>query len=309
MKNFATALAFILFGLSAHANLQVFPTRVVLTESAPAAQVSVRHKGDKVTNYKISVVFYEMKPDGTMQLVPDSKAIETSAINNIKFSPRRVTLRPNEEQVVRILSSHVSDLKEGEYRAHIYFESMDDIDDVPQAPTSGNSAQLFLKARMAVAIPVIIRRGVTDSKAELSDLGLKVQPDKSLAFSAELKKIGNRNLYGDFRIKWQKPSGEIVDVGAINGVSSYLPQRNVTFPLTVQDPELYKNGILQAEFHEPAADGGKLLARTEVKIGAAVAEIPTGILAPAALEPVTKEETAKAELPLPSNVAPMAIPQ
>jgi hypothetical protein len=262
MKSFL-ALIIVLATSTVSATLQVFPTRVLLTEKTPSAHLTIRHKGSKPTNYKIKTVFYKMKPDGSMLMINDAKPRE-SAVELIRFSPRTVQLKPDEEQVVRLLAYNTKTLEDGEYRAHLYFESMDNHDDFPVASnSSGGAAQFFLKARLAVAIPIIIRHGQVIAEAEISQVKIVKRADGKWGFALKLHKLGEGNLYGDLKINVVGRDGTVKQVGTVNGVSSYIPERIVDFELSEQNEEVLRGGTLQAQYFLSSAEGGKLLATAD----------------------------------------------
>lgn len=251
--------------VSAFANLQVFPTRVLLTDQQRSAQISLRHQGKVATKYKIEAVYYKMLPNGTMEKVSEPKKAEQTAVDFIRFSPRQVVLEPNIEQVVRILLRAPADLQEGEYRAHLYFEGFDEEETVDKTrPVEGNTAHMSLKAKMAVAVPVIVRKGNPTVQAELRNLKVAVDETGKLAYTVEMDRKGKSFIYGDLRVLFTPDGATSAKVvGEAIGVSSYIPTRTFTYPLTV---ETLGKGVLRVELNAPIADGGKSLAVTETAL-------------------------------------------
>lgn len=242
----------------AFADLQVFPLRVVLTDKERIAQVSVRHKGDKPMKYRITAVFYKMGEDGSMNLVETTADGDRDGRRYFRFSPRQVDLEPNIEQVVRIISRLPSDAPDGEYRAHLHFEGMSDEDDKNYETQNAQGAKMILKARMAVAIPIIIKKGESQWKVALSNLKFIKNRDQKLAFSADMAKEGNGFAYGNFVVRSLDSSKKVVAVA--NGVSSYIDKRMVSFPLNVESLSPGKYELL---FLDPESPEEKILSRTE----------------------------------------------
>ncbi len=248
----------------ARADLQVFPTRVLLTESEKSGQIALRHKGDKAMRYRIDAVYYKMNKDGSMEKLADPAKGERTAIDYFRFSPRQVTLEPEIEQVVRILVRFPPELSEGEYYAHLYFEGIDEGDEKQVPVKSKTGAQMMLKARMAVAVPIIVRKGKPELKVALDGLKTVKSPDGHLSYTVEVNKTGAANLYGDF-VVLHTPEGSDKSnvVGQANGVSSYIEKRVVTYPLSVSTLD---KGKLTVEVREPVASGGKVLATATTDI-------------------------------------------
>jgi hypothetical protein len=252
---------------SLHASLQVFPTRIVLTDQKRVASVSLRHLGDKEAAYRVSAVFYRMSPTGSMEIAADPTAEERSAVPLLRFSPRTTTIPPRREQVVQVMYIGPKNLPEGDYRAHLHFEP--DFEEPEEVASAGGPAKgitLALKTRIAVAIPVIFRHGNPTSQVSLSDLQMRKTPS-GLEVALKMLTRGNAFPFGDFEAFFTPKGGAPAPVGLIRGVASYLSERAVTAEITPGDVKL-ANGTLKVEFREPEVSGtkGKVLATAETAI-------------------------------------------
>lgn len=262
---------FSFFSLYARADLRVFPTRIVLTDTKRVSNISLRHIGTQPARYKISLVFYRMKPDGSMELVPNAEKTtrpeEHSAVKLIRFSPRSVSLTPNNEQVVRILYSGPGNLANGEYRAHIYFEPLDEPEgDKITANDPSKKVSMHLQAKVAIAVPVIYKKGKTDFSANLSQLKVNKTPNKPQTFSVVLKSSGNAFPFGDLIATFLSPGKEPATVGIVRSVSSYLPERSFNYPLNPPEGVKVSGGILRLELKSPDEEGARVLATTETHV-------------------------------------------
>ena len=254
------ATTVILVGSLAHANLQVLPTRIVLSNKARTAQVTLRHTGKTETRYRIKPIFYRMQPNGAMEEVKPGED-DRSAIDLIRYSPRQVYQKPNIEQVVRVMLRLPPGLPEGEFRAHLHFEAADEL--APGEHGDGADSRMILQARLAVAIPVIVRNGDAQVKAQLSNLKLiKLDGEKS-AYSVDLKKEGNGFVYGDFVVTFKDAKGKVRQLSLAKGVSSYIPNRTVSYPLESRPPG---KGTLEVQLRAPEDDGGAILASTTKRL-------------------------------------------
>lgn len=256
---FVIALS-MLFSQIVAADLQVFPLRVVLTEKNRNAQISVRHKGTKPMRYRITTIFYRMSKDGAMTAIASPSADEHFGDKYFRYSPRQVDLEPNVEQVVRLALRFPADLPKGEYRAHLHFEGIDEQEKPSDTPTEDKTAKMILKARIAVAIPIILRKGQPEVKVAFKNLKTTMTQDNKLAWETTMIKEGSASVYGDFELKHQPPGGAETVVGIVKGVSSYIPERTVRFPFQV---EKLGPGKLTLTFMSSADEGGAVLATTE----------------------------------------------
>lgn len=250
----------------AMAALQVFPTRVTLSEKKRVAHLSLRHTGTKPGRYNISAVFYRMNPDGNLVPVTDAKDEERPAMKLIRFSPRKAVIPPNKEQIIRVIFSGPKSLPEGEYRAHIHFEPLDPPETPTAAPTKQGQISMAVAARIAVAVPVLYRQGNPEFKASLSDLGLLRLPDNTPAFRLQLASEGKAFAFGDFFAFFTPKGGQPQSVGVVRSVANYTKTRLVQFPLTIPEGLAFSNGTFRVEFRQPEDRGGQLLSFIEAPV-------------------------------------------
>ncbi len=235
--------------LSLWADLQIYPTRLHLNPRTKNGTLSIKLKSDKPETYRISTMFYEMKPDGSMVQRPDLSRSEESAASFLRYSPKRVTLQPNVEQVIRVSTKKLNKIKRKEVRTHLYFRPEDsDTKNSRSSGTDGKKSAFSLKAKVAVAIPIIVSTEPTDRPHKLKNFRVYSENGTNY-FSSELVNSSNKFLYGDFKVTRQDGDGSTV-VAAANGVSSYIPQRIVKFPFLKNHQGEMKSGTYILEFLE-----------------------------------------------------------
>jgi len=246
------------------ADLQVFPTRIVLTDQKKVANLSLRHHGSKPGQYKVSAVFYRMKPDGNLELVTDATEAERPLIKLLHFSPRVVTIPPNREQIVRVMLSPPGNLPEAEYRAHLHFEPTDDNEQgIEAVPTKKEPIAMQLMVKVAIAIPVIFRHGKTSASVALTHLTLSKTESNQTVYSVDLEATGNAFPFGDIHATFTPAGKEPVQVGLVKSLSSYRDKRTISYPLNAPTSVPLNHGTLKLEFKEPEDQGGKTIAFAE----------------------------------------------
>jgi P pilus assembly chaperone PapD len=247
---------------NAHAagQLMVSPTRIVFEGNERTKQVNLINNGSETARYRISFVRRNMTEDGDFEDVPEN---ETGMYSDeiVRFSPRQVTLQPGQSQTVRLMLRKKRDMKDGEYRSHMLFQSLPDpasteISQLANDNTKGLSIQLV--PVVGITIPVIVRQGKLSSTVSLSDFELKqantVRAEKTLSF--KINRAGNSSAYGDFRVYFTPSGGEPVVVGQINGVAVYTPLASRSVDLRLQTPSGFNlsNGEFHITFLEPGKD-------------------------------------------------------
>jgi len=229
------------------ANIQVFPTRISLSPTNKTATVSIRLRSNKPETFRISTMFYQMAYDGSVRQRPDMARSAESAASYIRFSPKRVQLQPNVEQVVRIRVRNIAKLK-NEVRTHLYFRPSDKTEDPIKQNIGAGKSAFELKAQVAVAIPIII-----SPKKMKKDFSLKkfkvFVADNEVKFKVRLEKKSKGFLYGDFTVyKVNGPRKTVV--GVAKGVSSYIAKREVSYGLVNSKKNPLTRGTYRLEFKE-----------------------------------------------------------
>ncbi len=250
------------------ANLQVFPTRLALSDSQRVGTFSVRHLGDKPQKYKAKVVFYRMFEDGSMsEQVEKPNESEKSLIDHVKITPRSVKLIPNVEQVMRILVVPKKELPEGDYRAHIYFEPDDEvIDEADVKNQSNKSVTMNIRAKIAVAVPVVYRRGQASATFGIDDLKLVSSPKGGPKFSLYITRKGNAFGYGSLVLSLIPKKGKAVEIGRVSGLAVYVDRRQAQFPVQIPSGLSLIGAKLKADFIDDEIPKDILLSTKEVNL-------------------------------------------
>lgn len=172
--------------LAAAAQLYIHPTLVELDDRQRSATVNIVNRGDAAGAFAIAWVDYAMTAEGGLAATEGD--VSWSLQPHVRYSPRRVTLRPGETQLIKIALRRSKDAPEGEYYSHLKVLTLNDDIDGTAGLRNGSSASerpaVTIEARSAIAVPVIWRnsraepRAVIDSvriDADLHELSVDVQ--------------------------------------------------------------------------------------------------------------------------------------
>ncbi len=217
---------------TARAEILISPTRVVLNESQQSMELVVVNRGDETFAYRVTLENMRMLEDGSIETAPDTREDELFAGEIVRFSPRRLILRPDEEQVLRVFA-RVRGLADGEYRSHLRLRS---------APTSagstldtfttdqGDNLTISLTQIRSITLPVIVRSGDLDATAAIDGATIDTQDDGTDQLKIQLSRTGSQSVYGDIQI-YGPQGGEPVYFA--RGIALYTPNttRSVNLPL------------------------------------------------------------------------------
>ncbi len=198
-----SAVALSAAALPAHAagDLLVAPTRVIL-DGSRGTEVVLNNIGSETATYRISLELKRMTPDGGLDEIDEANATpaERAALDMIAFSPRRVTLPPNQPQVIRVGVRIPEGLAPGEYRAHMLFRAVPDAAPAadPAKPVS-SGVSIALTPIYGITIPIIVRVGDLAATAKIGDAWVAETKDGP-AFEFALTRGGTRSVYGDIEV-------------------------------------------------------------------------------------------------------------
>lgn len=199
----ATALFATVSPANAAGDLLVAPTRVIL-DGSRGTEVVLNNIGSEPATYRISLEIKRMTAEGGLDEIDEASVTpaERAALDMIVFSPRRVTLPPNQPQVIRVGVRVPDGLAPGEYRAHMLFRAVPDT--VPAAapdPTkpAATGVSIALTPIYGITIPIIVRVGDLGATAKIGNAWVGETKDGP-AFEFDLARTGDRSVYGDIEV-------------------------------------------------------------------------------------------------------------
>jgi len=248
--------------------LSIAPIRLVFDGRSRVATVYLTNKSDAETTYRILVRDKRMLESGQIVDAEDAWPGERFASELLRFSPRRVVLKPGSSQTVRIMLRNPSEgqLEHGEYRTHLVFQS------VPNVPPPGDRIDDHTVAHAIIetSIPVIIRRDNPEATVAFASASVDtaLSRDGRPQLDLVLARQGERSIYGDITVDWIDDGGQERTVAKIVGIAVYhpTPRRHVRLPLNVEDPDVLSTGHLHVRFEESALGRGDLWTDTKVDL-------------------------------------------
>lgn len=268
MKKFAFGVfgvAALISCTSALADLMLHPTRVVFEGNRRAAQFEVINRGDSTEVYRISIARKRMSDTGEFVIVDAPMPGEQFVDDFIRYSPRQVELAPGASQAVRLMLRKPADLAAGEYRSHLVFERIRDVDATSgtRNTSAGADLEIQLVPLVNVSVPLIVRHGETSATVSVTDLRLETSAAGEPALLLTLRRSGNRSAYGDVVAYFTPNSkrGAQQIVARVGGVAVYAPNalRHARLALSAPRTPL-PAGTLRVTYQERPEHGGKLLA-------------------------------------------------
>ncbi len=254
--------------------IQVVPTRVVFEGRKRTEQVVVINRGTEPATYRIRFKNMRMTEDGEYEDIEQALPNEKFARELIRFSPRQVVIPPGESQVVRLLLRKSKDLPEGEYRSHLFFQSVppeSSGEDIEVVAGDEKKIGVTLIPIFGLTIPVIVRHGNLEATAEI--VNAKVMrsnhAEQPPFLSFQISRQGSQSLFGDISVTWiRDKGGPSLEVARVNGIAVFTPNPTRAVSQTLTPPEGFEftHGKLHIEYKQPGEQGGTLLAEATVSL-------------------------------------------
>lgn len=124
----------------------------------------------------------------------------------VKFSPRRMIIKPKDYQVIRLIAQRGKDLAPGEYRSHLLIKE-EDLVKKTQDDTlleKGVSGEVVLTVNKS--IPVFLRQGETTVSMSLQKAALS-KTAKGDAIDVVLSNASTRSLYANLHLVCKQGDG------------------------------------------------------------------------------------------------------
>ncbi|NRB23938.1 hypothetical protein [Shewanella sp.] len=215
------------------ANLLVTPTRAELDDVSQRSSVfSLVNKGTSTARYNIYFEDKVQLAEGGYRAVDDSKAVLSQFV---RYSPRRVTLEPEQGTRVRMAVRIPKNTPIAEYRSYIVFH------EIPLTPvilneTSDDNTDTFslsVTAYMRISIPVILRVGDLNGEVTIDAVtDEKVQT----SLNVTIMRQGQRSTYGDIELFVEKNAHGMIQlesVGSVKNAAIYTELDKRSFSVTL----------------------------------------------------------------------------
>jgi P pilus assembly chaperone PapD len=263
----------LVLALPAQADLMLHPTRIVFEKNQRAAQIELINSGSKPATYRISLVNRRMTEDGRFEAADTAGPGEHFADDMLRFSPRQVTLEPGTSQTVRVMVRKPAELAEGEYRSHLQFEKLPDVEGSASIENQGQGADgkgigVVLNILVGASVPVIVRHGAVSANVSLTHLVLKKDEAQHPLLALQFEREGSSSVYGDLSVIFTPRGGKPQPLAQASGLAVYTPNRvrQAALPLEVPAGVTLAHGTLEVSFRARPEAGGKLLAQANLEL-------------------------------------------
>jgi fimbrial chaperone protein len=228
------AFIFTLFlPLTAKANLLIYPVRVSFDDQQRSAQVTLTNTSNKTTTYRLDWIEKKGQTDGSYIDLSNEEANGFPiASPMLRYSPRQVTLKAGERQVIKLSLRRPRELAEGEYRSHLLFKAMPPSKEESEQRTTSTDIKIVL----SFAIPVTVQQGKFDAQVTLNGASILYNLEKNTGkVSVAMTRQGNNSTSGDLSAFWTPTGGEEVLIAKLADFNFWPETNSINIPLIWAD--------------------------------------------------------------------------
>lgn len=253
-------------------NLNITPKRLTFDRGERSASVYIFNQGQSPATFDIGMIDRIMLPSG--EIVPVTAAKDNpslqpiadklnSASGMVIAAPRRAVLAPGKGQTIRIRLTAPASGTAVEYRTHLTVMTVPPRSagltaEEAAAAESSNQVSFQVAAIYGVSIPVIVRPGTPDVRAEIANAHFKSSPDGSAILALDLNRLGLNSVFGNIEVR---PKGEKSPIAVARGVGVYpeIDKRAFEMPF----PRLPRSGEqFEILYIDDDVTPGRTIART-----------------------------------------------
>jgi P pilus assembly chaperone PapD len=215
----------------AEASLFIYPTLVMFSGNQRSAEVTIANRGDETGTFEIGWTDMSMTEKGS--LIGHDQPTEWSMQPFVRYSPRRATLAPSESQVIKIALRPNESAVEREYYSHMRVVTINSgapEADAPEGQATPQAPSVAIKARTAIAIPVIWRNSRSEPALAFESVTLDYETN---AIAVAVRRDGLLSVRGFLHVLDLDSEGELVPLAESVPLIMYpsIERRVVSVPL------------------------------------------------------------------------------
>lgn len=230
MKRFI--FTFILVGMlfvvstASYASLLISPLRVVMEGRERSFNIVLVNTSQHEATYRMEwEQLIQVQDKGGYILDEDTES--THLQDFAVFTPRQITLKPQEKQTVRVAVRRPADLPDGEYKSHLKFRIIDDgKSQVTFGSENPDGTEIRVGARVlaSYSIPVLYRVGEQDVDVKILDPSFSINPRSGkLMIELPVERSGAYGVMGTIKV-YHTPNGGAEELISTLGNSNLYPE-------------------------------------------------------------------------------------
>lgn len=223
--------------------------RIYLDQDNPQTDFIIYNHNTLPQECQLRLRHYTFDDAGKMTEYKGEEPLDNSAESWVRFSPRKFTLTPQNNQTVKFVMRRKARSEAAEYRSYVSIDCGVEI----KSGDDSKKEMISIAPKLVHNLPIIVRTGKLDATLNISNVNIK---DGNVYF--RLNRTGNRSVYGDVQLI-EKSTGDVISEQKT--LSLYTETSHSDFHLNLQNK---KPAGLMLRFTENKAFGGTLIAEKDL---------------------------------------------
>jgi len=219
------------------ADLLITPTRIVFDRNDRVQEVILVNTANEVRTYSLSwSELMQNETSGYNILTDGDKEQFRTASEFLRFSPRRLTLQPGENQRIKLSLRRTSAINEAEYRSHLKFTVIpNDLINGAQEEEEKDGVFVKLNLFLNYSIPVMVKNSNDVPNTSISNVVFqpKTQEHPITKIFFNLSKDKDVSVIGDTTVYFKaQGSDEFSPIGYNNNLAMYHERNQIRANVT-----------------------------------------------------------------------------
>ncbi len=232
---------------TAKADLLLTPYNLVIEGRDRSAQMTLVNTGNYTEVYRLS--WSQLKQageEGGYMEDPDEDQLRLQDF--AVFTPRQITLEPNEKQVVRVRVRRPAELADGEYKSHLKFSAIPQNRKGLQPPEDKNAVKFGASLVYTHSVPVVYRVGEYDCQIGFGQPQISMnQARGKLEINVPLSRSGIHGVIGRVIVMYKEDGGEERQLTSASGVNMFPEINSRNLKIHTNETGL-KPGVMTLKF-------------------------------------------------------------
>jgi P pilus assembly chaperone PapD len=220
--------------LSAEAGVSFTNLRIFIDNKSNKQDFTLLNRGDTSENCQVSLVDYNVSEDGSLTALKPNQKATNSAQPYIRLSPKRVTIKPQQSQKLKIIARGYRKAESNELHSYLSIACTPQTKSI--SPLKSQNDDEYKSAGMMPTfinrIPLVIRKEQVPVVIDFSDISFTTEGENTL-LNFTLLKQGERSTYG--KLKLLDDTGSQVAIKS--SVSAYMQVKAIKHTLKFKSSE------------------------------------------------------------------------
>ncbi len=241
------------------ANLLISPLQVTMEGRDRSNEIVLVNPSNDTNTYRISwTQLYQQEGNGGyLDATEEQKEQNTDLSDFAIFSPRQITLKPNETQVVRVGVRRPADLTDGEYKSHLRFEIIPSLSVREETFNELGEKENSLGAQIytSYSIPIVYRSGSYDASFTIGEPSFSLNEKTSrVIVNVPITRTGIHGAVGQILVYYTPNGGERKLISQYGNASIFNEITTRNFKINTTESQL-NPGTLLIQYYK--AEGNK----------------------------------------------------